>query len=73
MHSESLIGKPWKGRDHLGNIGESGRIILKRILNKSVVTLWTVVQSILCKSGDSISLQNIADISRDSYQINMPE
>jgi hypothetical protein len=30
-----------KGRDHLGDLGVDGKIILKRILGKQDVRMWT--------------------------------
>jgi hypothetical protein len=40
MHTTFFVGN-MNGRHHLGDISVDGRIILKRILNKYGVMMWT--------------------------------
>jgi len=40
MHTKFLSGNP-KGRDLLEGLGVCGKILLKWVLNKKIVKLWT--------------------------------
>jgi hypothetical protein len=48
---QNFVGKP-EGKDHLGNRGIDGGIILKLILNKSDVRVW-----IACSCDTAINLR----------------
>jgi hypothetical protein len=49
-----LVRNPLTGREHLGDLGIVGKIILKLILKKCVVRIWTGFSCLMLELNDGL-------------------